>query len=62
MDFVDLVKRFIDSDPGNVQRLADDCHIALSTVNRWAKGKNLPHAALRPAIIAYIESQSPRKA
>lgn len=44
------------------QVIADALRVSRPTVNRWASGKSLPHRALRPAILRWLESQVTERA
>lgn len=59
MDFVALI-RVAEQDLG-IGTLADALRVSVPTVGRWAVGKNLPHAGMRPAIAEYIGSAAAQK-
>ena len=40
------------------QELADSLRVSRPTVNRWMRGKNLPHNALRNPIFTWVNQQA----
>ena len=46
-----LIHELISSEIVSVFELADELGVSRPTVRRWASGKNLPHRAMRPALV-----------
>lgn len=44
------------------QELADAIRVSRPTVNRWIRGRNLPHNALRMPIFSWISNQLAERA
>ena len=43
------------------QKIADALGVSRPTVNRWVRGKNLPHAGMRKPITRWIDQQLSQK-
>jgi hypothetical protein len=43
------------------QQIADGLLVSRPSVNRWVRGKNLPHPALRKSIVSWVIDQLSRR-
>ena len=53
----DLLHSFLQNYPNGVRDLAHEFGVSFPTVQRWVGGKNFPHRAMCPPLIAYLKNK-----